>query len=72
MLFFFGQDWIAFIAAANVFTFSGDNKFENTGAPLEENGFAYCQVMRTGEGERERERERENPFYAFINVFCGP
>ena len=41
-----GQDWIAFIAEADVFTFSGDKKFENTAAPLEKNGFAYCQVMK--------------------------
>ena len=50
---------MAFMTAADAFTFSGDKKFENTAAPLEKNGFAYCQVMRTGERERERERERE-------------
>ena len=33
------------MTAADVFTFSGDKKFENTAAPLEKNGFAYCQVM---------------------------
>ena len=49
---------MAFMTAADVFTFSDDTKFENTAAPLEKNGFAYCQVMRTGERERERERER--------------
>ena len=37
---------MAFMTAADVFTFSGDKKFENTAAPLEKNGFAYCQVMR--------------------------
>jgi len=39
------QDWLAFTQGAGQLTFQGKLQFENGGAPLEQDNFAFCKVM---------------------------
>jgi len=43
--FFPFQDWLAFTQGAGQLTFQGKLQFENGGAPLEQDNFAFCKVM---------------------------
>ena len=42
--FSFCQDWLAFVQAGVQLTFQGKLQFENGGAPLEQDNFAFCKV----------------------------
>ena len=39
------QDWLAFTQGASQLTFQGKLQFENGGAPLEQDNYAFCKVM---------------------------
>ena len=39
---FFFQDWLAFVRGGVQLTFQGKLQFENGGAPLEQDNFAFC------------------------------
>ena len=38
------QDWLAFARGSVQHTFQGKLQFENGGAPLEQDNFAFCKV----------------------------
>jgi len=38
------QDWLAFVRGGVQLTFQGKLQFENGGAPLEQDNFAFCKV----------------------------
>ena len=40
----FFQDWLAFVRGGVQLTFQGKLQFENGGAPLEQDNFAFCKV----------------------------
>ena len=40
----FCQDWLAFVEVGVQLTFQGKLQFENGGAPLEQDNFAFCKV----------------------------
>jgi len=40
-------DWLALTQGAGQVTFQGKLQFENGGAPLEQDNFAFCRVMTT-------------------------
>ena len=41
---FFFQDWLAFVRGGVQLTLQGKLQFENGGAPLEQDNFAFCKV----------------------------